>query len=200
MKRQEYEKVKDLTYLEYCDYLQKKYGKSKYDYMTASWNKNPKVTRTKEGLFAHHKFEDHAIMLGDKEHAVNNPFEWQKAENIIYCDYLEHLYLHILITEYPSPQHNPCEAVGYGGAVNHIMPILNDLYSGYQPTTQWIQNCWDKVKDDIDVYFILVKRLKISALGCPIYKEENLYQSCNANLGNWDISKDSKIFAEIKAL
>lgn len=58
----EYEKVKGFTYLEYCDYLQEKYGIGLSDYMTKSWNKNPKVTRTKEGLFAHHKYEDHAIL------------------------------------------------------------------------------------------------------------------------------------------
>ena len=63
MKLAEYEQVKNYTYLEYCDYLQKKYGKSAYNYMTPAWNKNPKVTRTKEGLIAHHKYEDHATSL-----------------------------------------------------------------------------------------------------------------------------------------
>ena len=38
----EYEQIKNLTYLEYCDYLQKKYGIGKADYMTKSYNKNKK--------------------------------------------------------------------------------------------------------------------------------------------------------------
>ncbi|WP_256365363.1 hypothetical protein [Candidatus Methanomassiliicoccus intestinalis] len=42
MKLAEYEKVKDYTYLEYCDYLQDKYGIGLCDYMTQSWNKNTK--------------------------------------------------------------------------------------------------------------------------------------------------------------
>ena len=71
----EYEKVKGFTYLEYCDYLQQKYGIGLSDYMTKSWNKNPKVTRTKDGLLAHHKYEDHAILLSTKEYAMQNPFE-----------------------------------------------------------------------------------------------------------------------------
>ena len=99
----EYEKVKNLTYLEYCDYLQQKYGIGLSDYMTKSWNKNSKVTRTKDGLLAHHKYEDHAIMLSTKEFAMQNPFEWQLAKNIVYCDYLEHLFLHILIL--PQMEH-----------------------------------------------------------------------------------------------
>ena len=71
----EYEKVKNLTYLEYCDYLQQKYGIGLSDYMTKSWNKNSKVTRTKDGLLAHHKYEDHAIMLSTKEFAMQNPLQ-----------------------------------------------------------------------------------------------------------------------------
>ena len=57
MKFEEYEKIKDFTYLEYCDYLQNKYGIGIDDFMTKSWNKNAKVTRTKEGLLAHHKLK-----------------------------------------------------------------------------------------------------------------------------------------------
>ena len=40
MNMQEYLKVKDFTYLQYCDYLQSKYGIGRSDYMTKSWNKN----------------------------------------------------------------------------------------------------------------------------------------------------------------
>ena len=110
MDLQEYNKVKELKYLEYCDYLQKKYGIGKCDYMTKSWNLNPKCKRTSEGLVAHHKYEDHAIMLSTKMFAMLNPFEWQKAENIVYCDYIEHLFLHILICENPSKEKNRNES------------------------------------------------------------------------------------------
>lgn len=132
MNLSEYQKVKELTYLGYCDYLQQKYGIGLSDYMTRSWNKNPRCTRTKEGLLAHHKYEDHAIMLSTKEYAMKNPFEWQLAKNIIYCDYLEHLLLHILICEYPAKDHNLFEAVGVGGVINFLVPELNDLYSGWE--------------------------------------------------------------------
>ena len=92
---QEYEKVKNYTYLEYCDYLQQKYGIGLCDYMSENWKKNGKVTRTKEGLYVHHKYEDHAIMLGNPEYAKKNPYEWQKKENLVYCNLLEHLLLHL---------------------------------------------------------------------------------------------------------
>ena len=98
----EYESIKALNYLEYCDYLQNKYGIAKCNYMSPAYNKNPKISRSNEGLFAHHKYEDHAILLSNKKFAMKNPYEWQFAENIVYCDYLEHLYLHILICENPA--------------------------------------------------------------------------------------------------
>jgi hypothetical protein len=128
----EYERVKDKDYLNYCDYLQNKYGIGLSNYMTKAWNKISKCTRTKEGLIAHHKYEDHAIMLSSKQFAMKNPFEWQLAKNIVYCDYLEHLFLHILICEYPSKERNEFEAVGVGGVVNFIVPELNDFHSGWQ--------------------------------------------------------------------
>ena len=92
----EYENVKKLSYFQYCDYLQNKYGIGWYPYMTVSWNKNNRASRTTEGLVAHHKFEDRAIMLSHKEWAMKHPYEWQIPQNLIYCDYLEHLLLHIL--------------------------------------------------------------------------------------------------------
>ncbi|WP_296024725.1 hypothetical protein [uncultured Treponema sp.] len=160
MDKKEYEKVKRLNYLQYCDYLQEKYGIGRSDCMTKSWNKNNKVSRTCDGLIAHHKYEDHAIMLSQKQIAMLNPFEWQKAENIVYCDYLEHLFLHILICENPAQDRNKNENVGIGGVCNFIVPELNDLYSGWATKQQWRKNCHEKVKNNKDVYFDLVKRFK----------------------------------------
>lgn len=200
MKLAEYEKVKKLTYLEYCDYLQKKYGIGLSDYMTKSWNKNPKVTRTKEGLIAHHKFEDHAILLADKDHAQQNPYEWQLAKNIIYCDYLEHLFLHILICENPSENQNKFEAVGIGGVINFIVPELNDMYSGWETGQEWRKNCHNLIINDKDVYLTLLKRFKNSCKDYPFYTEECLFTSFNEKFGLWSKSKNQIIFDEIRNL
>ena len=196
MNIKEYEKVKNLTYLEYCDYLQTKYGIGLSDYMTKSWNKNNKVTRTKDGLLAHHKYEDRAIMLSNKEYAKNNPFEWQKAENIIYCDYLEHLFLHILICECPSCDKNLFEDVGIGGVVNFLVPELNDLYSGWKTDQEWRRICHSKVIDDKDVYMELLKRFKKNEK----YVDGMLYTSFNDKFGLWSIKNNTKLFAEINNL
>ena len=196
----EYEKVKNLTYLEYCDYLQQKYGIGLSDYMTKSWNRNPKASRAKEGLFAHHKYEDHAIMLSTKEFAMRNPFEWQKAKNIVYCDYLEHLFLHILICEYPSENQNDLEAVGIGGVISFIVPQLNDLYSGWEAKEAWRKNCHNLVINDKDVYLTLLKRFKTSCKNYPFYTKDCLYTSFNERFGLWSRKQNQKLFKEIAAL
>lgn len=200
MKLAEYEKVKNYTYLEYCDYLQDKCGIGLCDYMTQSWNKNPKVTRTNEGLLAHHKYEDHAIMLSNKEYARNNPFEWQLAENIVYCDYLEHLLLHILICEHPAADKNILEAVGIGGVINYIVPELNDVYSGWQTGKKWQKNCHDAIMDDKDTYLTLLKRFKTTCRSYPHFKEDCLYTSFNEHYGLWSKEQNQELFNEIESL
>ena len=152
---QEYNKVKSFTYLEYCDYLQQKYGLASCAYMSENWKKNSKVSRTKEGLYVHHKYEDHAIMLGNPAYAKKNPYEWQKRENLVYCNLLEHLLLHLLICEYPAEDKNKNEQVGIGGVVNFIVPELNDVYSGFVSKQQWQQNCHNVIINNKDTYLCL---------------------------------------------
>lgn len=200
MNYKEYELVKNYSYKEYCDYLQEKYGIGLCDYFTKSWNKNPKCTRTKEGLIAHHKYEDHAIMLSTPEFAKQNPFEYQLAKNIVYCDYLEHLLLHILICENPSPEKNFLEAVGIGGVINFLVPELNDLYSGWVTNQAWRLNCHKIVIDDKDVYLTLLKRFKTTCKEYPFYNENCLFTSFNEGFGLWSKKQNQKIFDEIKNL
>lgn len=200
MELNEYEEIKNLNYLEYCDYLQKKYGIGLCNFMTKSYNRNLKVTRTNEGLLAHHKFEDHAINLSNKEFAINNPFEWQLARNIVYCDYLEHLLLHILICENPSVNQNELEVVGIGGIINYIVPELNDVYSGWITSQQWRRNCHEKIKNNKDVYIELLKRFKHSCKNYPFYTDDSLLTSYNEKYGLWTKKQNKQVFDEIKNL
>ncbi len=200
MNLEEYNKVKNFTYLEYCDYLQQKYGIGVCDYMTKAYNKRPKISRSKEGLFVHHKFEDHAILLSNKKFAMVNPFEWQFAENMVYCDYLEHLLLHVLICEKPAKDKNKFEAVGIGGFFI-IISTLNDFYSGWNTEKlTWLQTCLEKVSKDKNVYLEIIKRFKHNCNKHPHYTEDCLYRSYNSQLGNWSIENNKQLFKEIKQL
>lgn len=200
MKMAEFEKVKEMTYGDYCDYLQTKYGFGLADYMTKSFSKNPKVSRTSEGLIAHHKAEDKMIMLSTIEYAKICPFEWQQKENIVYCDYLEHLLLHVLICKYPSPEKHPLADVGIGGVVDFIVPELNDLYSGWVSKQPWRANCHSKVIQDKAVY-IEILRMFVAYLKVERQiGKEVLHTSFNEKFGLWSKDMNTNIFMEIDQL
>lgn len=196
----EYNKVKDFSYSEYCDYLQKKYGIPSKPYFNKNFVKNTGITKTGEGLFLHHIKEDVAIMLCNASFARNNPYEFQLPENLVYCDYLEHLLLHIMICESPNPDANAGELVGVGGVQNFLAPELNDIYGGFIPKMGWKARCYDRVKWNFDVYKELIKRFKTNCAGIRGYDENALYRSFNENFGGWSSDKNEVITEELRKL
>lgn len=167
-----YESMLKTNYQDIVSALLKKYGSAKHNYFkdTACKIKNPLVTRTNEGLFCHHIDEDKAIMLCNDKFAVNNPFEYQKVDRLVYCNLLEHLLLHVKIAENPSPDANENELPGIGGAINFICKDLNDIYSGKKFSDEWRKNVADKVKDNFDDYIIILRYLWNIVEKNPVYK------------------------------
>ena len=143
----EFNKIQKYNYDEYCAYLQKKYGMPKKDYGSKD------IVRTSEGLFIHHIKEDIAISLSHRELAKKSPVEYQKKENLCYCDYLEHLWLHFLIVKFPNPKANKDENQGIGGIVNFIGPELCDRFGKNLKTYKEYQdNCFNLIKEDEDTF------------------------------------------------
>lgn len=197
MDSKEYNKIKDLTYIEYCDYLQKKYGIPKGPFFNSSWNKNPKITRTNEGLITHHKFEDHACKLSTREFAMNSPYDWQLPKALVYCDYLEHLLLHVMICEQALKNGLASGSIGIGGIVAYLVPELNDFYSGWVTKQPWRAICLNKVAKDKDAYLTILKRFKTNCRDYPGYTDDCLLSCYNEQYGLWSSSKNKKIYKEI---
>ncbi len=161
------------SYGEIVKYLLKKYGAVKHDYFTdtACKLKNKLVSRTDEGLYCHHIDEDKAIMLSNDKFAAANPFEYQKANRLVYCNLLEHLLLHVKIAEEPrNADANESELPGIGGAVNFICKELNDIYAGKEFADEWRRNVADAVKDNFDDYIMILRYLWNVIEQNPIYK------------------------------
>lgn len=176
-----YSKIMQMAYNELVQFLLNKYGPAKYDYFTNEQctSKNKKVTRTGEGLYCHHIDEDKAILLSNDKYAPMNPFEYQKADRLVYCNYLEHLLLHILIVEKPKNIYaNDNEVQGIGGLMTYMCPELNDLYSGRQFQLQWKINTMSVVENDYESYIMLLKRLWKTIKNDPVlsslYKKKDL--------------------------
>ena len=133
----------DLHYIDYCDYLKTKYGQPPYAYFRPDWTRCSNNSRIVDGLFIHHVAENSHIQLSTVEFAREAPYDVQLPEFLVYCDYLEHLWLHMLIfSEYGYPY-------GGGGVQNYMIPELFRLYNGINMNVpKYKQICFDKVRND----------------------------------------------------
>lgn len=104
MRSTEYERIKDYTYFQYCDYLRNKYKNN-----------------SKRGLFKHHFYEIYKAGLSNlsKQDYLTD----REKYTIIYCDFLEHLLLHIIIAEFNKDC--PQLQLGINGAIKIYGCIYN---------------------------------------------------------------------------
>lgn len=171
-KSENYTNLLKLSYSDLVKYLLNKYGAVPGDYFTSPScsTKNFNISRGKECLVIHHIDEDKAIMLSTDKFAKNNPFEYQKANRLVYCDILEHLILHIKIAEEPRNKNaNKNELPGIGGAVNLICRQINDYYSGRPLTQNYALRMREYVKDSFDEYIEILNYFYNVIKSNPLY-------------------------------
>ena len=146
MNLSEYKSIENLNYFEYCNYLNNKYK-----------------DKSKSGLFKHHYYEYRKANLSNNEVAKQSTEE--ERNTIIYCNFLEHLFLHILIGE----QTDSRLALGLGGAINYIIPQINKYLDfgamGYSP--KYYENI------DRDVFQLLCERCNQCTNDTKIALEHN---------------------------
>ena len=122
MNYQNYLEIKDFKYEQYVEYLINKYGEVPGDYCSAGFSPNENIKRKQsDNLYIHHIREDKVAGLSDMKVAATAPFEYQQAKNLVYCNLLEHILLHIMIGEQN-------QGLGFGGAQIMIMQA-NDIYT-----------------------------------------------------------------------
>ena len=174
----EYNKIKDLHYLDYVVYLQKKYGFTNGPYFvfsrTGEWvyiststskrflMKNEKIRRLQDGLIIHHTAEDTLYNLSDKYKADQYPKIYQNPPLLCYCDLLEHLLLHIMIFELSENKRK---------IPKHLISDIKWCIDGTYPngdihnspatyTHQDLTNYKKAVTDNLDVVKLLLARIK----------------------------------------
>ena len=140
----EYEKLAVMKYDELCAYLLEKYGPVKGSYFINENCKSPnsKIKRSSEGLFIHHIKENEFVQLNATQYAILMPFEYQIGENLLYCDIIENLLLHIFIVKEFLVQKTEGEEkvyVGIGGVMNHIAPQIIDYINGYEFKKEYLK-------------------------------------------------------------
>lgn len=151
MKSEELEKQSKMSYREQLDYLKRKYGPAPENYYldVACARKSKKNGRGMEGLFLHHDFEYDprnplVSNLSDPEMGKLFDYDYQKAENLTYCDYLEHLMLHCKINLLRVDQ---LGAFIKDGVVNFMVPQLNDWYGYAVDLAPWQKAAFGRIED-----------------------------------------------------
>lgn len=165
-----YDKLMQMTYLEIVNFLLEKYGPVNGDYFVNERckTKNKAITRTNEGLFIHHIDEDKAILLAEEGHAVNQPFSYQKADRLVYCNLLEHLLLHIKIAEEVKVFTNNKDSPGIGGAIL-IVSQINDFFDGHIETRQYMVIATNLIKHDFQCYIKMLNYLWKMIQANPVF-------------------------------
>ena len=179
-----------MDYDEQVEYLLNKYGGAKYDYFHNETCKsiNQKVKRTKEGLFCHHIDENIYEDISNPMIAKDRPFSIQKADRLVYCNYLEHLLLHMKIGrirftnlfgegEIPSQVPWPALAFVTPGLV-FICSNLNELYDQNGSSTPWRMRCYQEVEDNFEDYIFALNQFIIFTKGaCEDEESETFLES-----------------------
>ena len=151
-KFQSYISLFEMDYKKAVSHLLKKYGPAKDDYYREkSYFRflndeiktitKGKYSRTSEGLFCHHIYENEELMLSNI-HSIKSmklPYHYQKKENLVYCDLIEHAILHILIADETNHQY------GYPGYISYLEILIKDWYiNDLSPKPNWMKACKER--------------------------------------------------------
>lgn len=142
----------NLTYQEAVQFLLEKHGEVVDNYYKEeSYAKflngdikkitRGKYTKSKEGLYCHHILENEHENISNKEYITHfkYPYEYHLKENLVYCDLIEHLILHALITKETNGDR------GFNGLIQFLIPTAEEWYiDGDEPRKIWMQLCRER--------------------------------------------------------
>lgn len=174
MNLEEYGKVKGMSYGEYCKYLRGKYGCPKHAYPSEA------DARSSEGLFIHHIGENEVANLSKESVRKESDPKYQSPEMLCYCDWLEHLLLHIMIGEETAGTTN----LGLEGCFVHLLPALRDFFEYGKKTCNYNAAYYDVISEDKDVFDALLDRYNETVRSRAVVQEHNevLYEQVEFNL------------------
>ena len=131
----ELQKELDMNYQELLQYLKNKYGKVPENYYLD-------VNCTRKST--------------QPDIAKQFDYMYQHAENLTYCNYLEHLILHCKINVLRYKQLNRFIS---DGVINFFIPDLNDLYRyKIKNLPTWKEIAFSLIEDNYNEYCIIIKR------------------------------------------
>lgn len=161
-----------MSYDELVDYLLDKYGPAESDYFCneSCRSRNIKISRSSEGLECHHIDEDKAAKLSDPKCAIFYPYEYQKANRLVYCNVLEHLMLHMKIAFGPRSAEADKMGIPSEGGLFSILAGINDYYGGYEYKREYEKKKYEIIANSFDEYIgLLICILSFASRISPRY-------------------------------
>lgn len=164
MTLEEYNIVKGLSYNDYLIYLKNKYGSVPYRYGN---KKNHKI-----GLFIHHDKEYEVPSLSHSDMRKEYS-EYQVPEFLTYCDYLEHLLLHIMIGRETNPELN----LGLNGPCKYILPAIINYYKDHIMNPKLDVEYYTTLDRNKDVFDLLLAEYNelVKSIDVVMDKNKTLY-------------------------
>ena len=160
----EIKKEMQMNYSGLCNYLQKKYGIPIKDYYCnpSCKSKSEGISRTSEGLIIHHNAEGWGVgsNLGEQHIARFSPFEYQKKENLSYCNLIEHLLLHLRISSMGCSRFEwPFELSYFSSRLGFywIAKTINTIYKGQGSILKWLNSCYMVIKPMFNDYIGILR-------------------------------------------
>lgn len=174
----ELKKVENYSYEEYCNYLKGKYGMVPFSYGSIKNREGDNV----KGLFIHHIGENEIPSLSNYEIRKIVDQKYQKAEMLVYADYLEHALLHLKIvkeTEYH-------EQLGINGLSNYLIPGLKNFFIEGTTHPKWNALYYERIKNDKDVFEYLLNEYNkiIKTLDLTFEFNDTLYLQVEESLNS----------------
>ena len=190
-KFEEYLYLLSKSYQEVVNILLQKYGDVTDDYYReVSYQRflrneiksitKGKFSGTNRGLYCHHIGENIHLNLSDlyyiKKHKY--PFKYQKRENLVYCDLIEHSILHVLIGQ-EDKKSKYKNRLGIPGFETYLSNEIEEWYIlGSKPKLPWKLNCYEKAFITPSEAFLLLKKMHEKL---DIYYEQT-FEECNSRI------------------
>ena len=201
MLKEDIEQLLKLDYLQAVNFLKNKYGICKYDYFCNEKciSKNKKASRSREGLFLHHIDENKYANLSKEQIAIKHPYEVQKSDRLVYCNFLEHLLLHVKIFE--DYVDGKCEQCATTGVILFLLPDLNNFFCTDNFVNNFNHTYGEVIKDNFNEYILILKYLINLSKPNPYDNErKKLRRSCGLTKEIIDylyLSKSKETFKKI---
>ncbi|MGL5592135.1 MAG: hypothetical protein ACRDCJ_02120 [Metamycoplasmataceae bacterium] len=162
----------DKKYNEIISLLKEKYGDVPGDYFANETcrSQNTKIKRGSEGLFIHHIDEDKIYDLSTPKEAIKHDYAFQKADRLVYCDYLEHLILHIKIVEETDQE--------LVGALLFMIPEINNIFSGWKSEISWRLAVYNSIIDKKNEYLKIFEYcIKVEKIDIQCFFQSGVFRA-----------------------